>query len=156
MESIKKLPLEKTDNGDNDNLYEIGTDLTLMKQGLYNNLGVNPPPNVFELISPKETDTISIKETDKGCLFNTTLSWQEAIDPGDTNSYFYYIDNNPDFSSPEIVGKTSNTTIALTEYFKNVNCAEVEDKMYLILVAQDSGGNLTDTNPIIIKTTLSQ
>jgi len=155
LESVKKIPLGKYDGGDNENLYEIGTDLTLMQEGLYNDFGFNPPPKQFAVIFPKEKDVVSIKETKKGCFLNTKLSWQEVIDPGDTISYFYYLDNNPDFSSPEISGKTTNTTIDLTEYFKNVSCEKSGSEIYLIVVTQDSGGNLTDANPITIKTILS-
>lgn len=145
LESEKFLPLEKSDGGDNEHLYETGNDLSLIQIGLFNNQGINPPPASFSLLTPYAKDAVLIKETPEGCLFNNKLNWKVAYDPSDKVTYYYYLDNNNNFSSPEITGSTPFTQIEINDYLKNELCEDVGETLNLLIVAQDSSGNLTPT-----------
>lgn len=146
MESQSRQEYEQTDGGDNDKLYEVGTNLSLIQEGLYNNSGQNPKPKGFNLISPKDTEIITGTQNKNDCIINVSFSWEEAKDPGDTITYYYYIDENIYFSNPEITGNTDETSYSLNQTLEDTNCAELDYNLYWTVVAIDSGENTTQSN----------
>lgn len=150
MQSVAYRDLEIDDGGDNEDLYEVGTDKSIIQEGLFNKSGENPIPQEFEIIYPKTIKSISMRNNEEGCRIKTTISWTQAEDPGDQIVYYIYIDDENTFTDPEIAGVTYKTSYELDETITNLSCTVFKESINLLVIAEDSAKNLTEAPPLKI------